>query len=245
MSKAAARNMVWARARGVCSFPGCGQVCVDEHTRGRATSIGEIAHIVSSRPRGPRHNPDLPDYDVYANLLLLCRVHHKLVDDRPDLYTVENLFGWKRELDKRFTDDLARVALDVSFAELDVVTRNLANDQTPLTTSVSLIPIQAKMRRNSLTGTTGTLLDIGLLMVRRVENYLDNMEGLDAGFAARLTAGFVARYMELQQEGLSGDELFSELQVFSTQASFDVLHQNAGLAVLVYLFERCEVFERV
>ena len=245
MSKAAARSMVWSRSGGICSFPTCGQMCVDEHTSGKATTIGEIAHIETSASNGPRYNPDLPDHDAYANLLLLCRNHHKLVDERPDCYTVKVLREWKMAVDSKYAADLARSAPGVSFAELDVVTRNLVKDQTPRAASVSLIPIQAKMRRNSLTEITGELLNIGLLTVRRVENYLDNMEGLDAGFAARLTAGFAAKYMDLRQEGLSGDELFSELQVFSTHGSLDFLRQTAGLAVLTYLFERCEVFERV
>ena len=243
VSKAAARNMVWAWSRGLCSFPDCGLECVD-YTSGSATTIGEIAHIVADSPKGPRHS-FLPDHDVYANLLLLCRNHHRQVDSRTDRYTVGVLREWKAAVDSRYLRDLAEGAPHVDFAELDVVTRNLANDQTPLTTPVSIIPIQTKMRRNGLTETTEKLFGIGLLMVQGVENYLDKMEGLDAGFAARLTQGFSARYMALQQEGLVGDELFSELQVFSTQGSFDVLRQNAGLAVLVYMFERCEVFEKV
>ena len=243
MSKDAARHMVWAWSRGLCSFPDCGQQCVD-YTGGSATTIGEIAHIVSESPNGPRHE-SLPDHDVYANLLLLCRNHHTLVDSRTDLYTIEVLRGWKGAVDSKYAADLARGAHDVSFAELDVITQNLAQDPTPLQASVSLIPIQAKMHNNSLTETTGELLKIGLLMVQRVESYLDNMEGLNAGFAAGLTTGFVAKYTELQQAGLRGDELFSELQVFSTQGSDDLLSQTAGLAVLTYLFERCEVFEKV
>ena len=43
------------------------------------------------KPDAARHAPNYPAelVDSYDNLLLLCRVHHKMVDDQPDTYTVE------------------------------------------------------------------------------------------------------------------------------------------------------------
>ena len=70
------------------------------------------------------------------------------------------------------------------------------------------------------------------------------MSGLDGTFVANLTSGFVEEYQRLRSEGLDGDSLFNEMQLFSAQWRTDLLHQGAGLAVLVYLFERCEVFEQ-
>ena len=45
--------------------------------------IGDECHIVSAATNGPRYDPDFPDdqLDDYSNLLLLCKVHHKLIDD--------------------------------------------------------------------------------------------------------------------------------------------------------------------
>ena len=58
--------------------------------------IGQEAHIISEAPGGPRH-ADLPDYDVYDNLLLLCGNDHKPADDQWRHYTVEKLRQIKRE----------------------------------------------------------------------------------------------------------------------------------------------------
>ena len=44
-------------------------------------NIGEECHIVSSKPNGPRHESGWENYDVYENLILLCRNHHKTIDD--------------------------------------------------------------------------------------------------------------------------------------------------------------------
>ena len=100
------------------------------------------------------------------------------------------------------------------------------------------------MDRNGLTQTTESLFKIGLLQVKQVEQFVQRMSGLDSTFVANLTHGFVDQYRQLRSEGIEGDSLFNEMQLFSSQGNIDPRHQGAGLAVLVYLFERCEVFER-
>lgn len=55
--------------------------------------VGDECHIISSRPNGPRHDPSYPQekLDAYENLILLCRVHHKMIDDQCESYTVDIL----------------------------------------------------------------------------------------------------------------------------------------------------------
>ena len=54
--------------------------------------VGEECHIVSSRPNGPRHDSFLKIcYYDYDNLILLCRNHHKIVDQHIDMYTMGQL----------------------------------------------------------------------------------------------------------------------------------------------------------
>jgi len=59
--------------------------------------IGEACHIVAKASLGPRGNSSLPpeQRDKYANLVLLCGVHHKLVDDQPGTYAVQRLLEMK------------------------------------------------------------------------------------------------------------------------------------------------------
>ncbi|WP_329097551.1 tetratricopeptide repeat protein [Actinomadura citrea] len=58
----------------------------------------EIAHIRSGRPNGPRHDSSWPstEINVESNFLLLCREHHKWVDDHPQRYPVDELLNWKQ-----------------------------------------------------------------------------------------------------------------------------------------------------
>jgi hypothetical protein len=60
--------------------------------------VGEICHITASSPNGPRFAPALTEEerDAFANLLLLCPTHHKLVDDDVVCYTPDLLRDFKQ-----------------------------------------------------------------------------------------------------------------------------------------------------
>jgi len=64
--------------------------------------IGEACHIVAQSPSGPRgHSPLTPEQrDHYDNLILLCRNHHKQVDDQENTYTVQCLLDMKAAHEK-------------------------------------------------------------------------------------------------------------------------------------------------
>ena len=59
----------------------------------------QIAHIRSESPAGPRYDPTYPVelVDQEENLLLLCGIHHKPVDDHASIYPVKELLDWKRQ----------------------------------------------------------------------------------------------------------------------------------------------------
>ena len=132
----------------------------------------------------------------------------------------------------------------MTFAELSSITQALVNRDADRSISISVIPLADKMAQNGLTERTAFLLRIGLLQNRQVEEYVENMSGIDSTFIDRLTSGFVREYNLQRSEGLEGDTLFEAMRQFSVQGMSDMLYQSAGLAVLVYLFERCEVFEQ-
>jgi hypothetical protein len=61
--------------------------------------VGEAAHIVAESTSGPRGaSPLTPEQrDKYANLILLCNVDHKVVDDQVGEYTVARLSTLKQQ----------------------------------------------------------------------------------------------------------------------------------------------------
>ncbi len=71
-------------------FPLCNNQIVDIEN---GSVVGEICHIKAKKKRGSRYDEDLTDEEINAfeNLILMCRLHHKVTDDDPDSYTVKRL----------------------------------------------------------------------------------------------------------------------------------------------------------
>jgi len=84
---------------------------------------------------------------------------------------------------------------------------------------------------------------MGMTQVKQVAEFIDKCP--DVYFGERLKERFVLEYNKLlDEENLEGDDLFNSLLDFASQGTTEFTQRAAGLAVLVYLFERCEVFEK-
>ena len=93
-------KILWSRAGGRCSFPLCNTPLIQEGTENDAPAIiGETAHIVARTLDGPRGKEPFrgTDRDSFENLLLLCPVHHTIIDQQPQTYTVEVLTQMKNQ----------------------------------------------------------------------------------------------------------------------------------------------------
>jgi tetratricopeptide (TPR) repeat protein len=91
-------KMLWGLAASRCAFPDCHrELVMDASQTDDESLVGEACHIVAQSPSGPRADPSLPpeQRDHYDNLILLCRNHHKLVDDQENTYTVQRLLEMK------------------------------------------------------------------------------------------------------------------------------------------------------
>lgn len=85
------KNTLWALSAGRCAI--CREQLVYEAKTGNGSLVGEIAHIVAQKPDGPRGESELPipERDLFHNLILLCRKHHKIVDDQVEQFSVSTL----------------------------------------------------------------------------------------------------------------------------------------------------------
>jgi hypothetical protein len=88
----------------LCAFPGCDRRLVEPGTGADdPTVLGEMAHIVGEKRRGPRGVDEMPpsERNNHANLVLLCGDHHKIVDSQPNAYSVPVLRAMKSEHEAR------------------------------------------------------------------------------------------------------------------------------------------------
>ncbi|PWK16839.1 hypothetical protein LV89_04721 [Arcicella aurantiaca] len=92
-------KMLWGRSGNICAFPGCKkELVMDISETDDISVVGEEAHIVAREKDGPRGiSPLTPEQrDKYDNLILMCSVHHKVIDDYPDRFPIKLLLDTKR-----------------------------------------------------------------------------------------------------------------------------------------------------
>jgi hypothetical protein len=86
------RKVLWGRSGNRCTI--CkNELVVDSSGQDDESVIADECHIISSKPNGPRHDTLYPvdKLDSYDNMILLCRTHHKMVDDQTATFTANIL----------------------------------------------------------------------------------------------------------------------------------------------------------
>jgi len=238
------KRPVWISSGNRCALPECRKRLV-ETADGSAYGgvLGELAHIAGNRPGSARFDAEMPESDRNSagNLILVCANCHKKIDGDPETYTIGRLRRIKQEHEEWIIKSTQEHMHEVSFAELDGITRYLAENEPEGEPSYVLTHIREKVNKNHLSARTRQLILIGTTQVKQVGSFIDKHP--DARFGERLAAGFVRQYEMQSGKGLAGDDLFEALRLFACQNK-GFLYEAAGLAVLVYLFEKCEVFEK-
>ena len=94
-------KLLWGRAAGMCSRPGCG-IDLTSLPEGRgAYTVGEMAHVIARSASGPRGDGKGGE-DSYSNLILLCPTDHRHVDKAPEgEFSAELLHEWKEAHEER------------------------------------------------------------------------------------------------------------------------------------------------
>ena len=95
--------LLWGRAGGRCSNPGCRMVVSEFQASKLIGNAGERAHIVGKKKSAARGDPDRSTKLAaqLSNHILLCTGCHKMVDDAPAAFKEELLLAWKAEHEAR------------------------------------------------------------------------------------------------------------------------------------------------
>jgi hypothetical protein len=229
-----------------CAMPDCRKVLVLDGTKNDLPAIiGRIAHIKGENPTSARYDPNMTDEEKNSckNLILICGDCHTKIDNQPNTYTAKKLYQIKNEHENFILVSTKNEIVNVTFAELNVVNKYLISGRYTTSYKLTVIPPKDKIKKNNLSGSVETLIATGIIQVKQVANYIDQSPDID--FGERLKQGFVDKYEQLKnEENMYGDDLFNALFDFSCGGSNDFKERAAGLAVLVYFFEKCDVFEK-
>jgi len=104
------RKRLWARSNNTCAFPGCGEPLLHPvEGQDEDTIVGKECHIVAQKDshwRGVDTLTDdekeafaalIEDRDGFRNLILLCGVHHDVIDDKNQGLRVGDVVKMKRD----------------------------------------------------------------------------------------------------------------------------------------------------
>lgn len=97
------KKLLWAKSGNRCAI--CKRLLAGETNE----LIGEQAHIISSKPNGPRGGTPIAQskIDSYENLILLCPTHHAEIDKDTNSWTVEKL-----KETKKIHEEKVKIGLD-------------------------------------------------------------------------------------------------------------------------------------
>ena len=236
---------LWGLAASRCAFESCKvDLTLVATKEDEMAIIGEMAHIEPfSSAKGPRAS-STPTDNSYENLILLCPNCHTKIDKQPSSYPASILRDIKTKHENWVRERLKISMLDVGFAELTVITKAILVMPISPNQDLKVIAPREKIKKNHLSAEVGNMISMGMVKSPEVEKYIKTVIATDISFPERLRAGFVDEYNKLLKLNLSPDDVFYGLLQFASQGSKGGFkEQAAGLAVLVYLFQKCEVFE--
>lgn len=123
---------LFAKSGNRCAFPKCPFPLVDE-TSGKVT--GRICHIKARQAGGPRYDPEQSDDERHSfkNLVLMCPIHHDVIDSDVESYTVERLL--KIKVDHEAAASQASEPTDEVADSLLTVSSNLISGGSLLSSS--------------------------------------------------------------------------------------------------------------
>jgi hypothetical protein len=231
-----------------CAFPGCDKaLTVDAEPGCDPTVIGVAVHIAGEKPRAARYDKTMTadQRDQYDNLIYVCPNHHVIIDDQEANFPVERLLAMKAEHEAKVREAMNEAFAQVGFQELALATEWMARmePRRPSSDYVVTDP-DAKIRKNELSNASRVTITMGLALAKEVRAFIENEAMVDIDFPERLRAGFLEEYFRLRKEGHKGDDLFDLMSRFAQRGQKEQAKRSAGVAVLVYLFEACEVFEK-
>ncbi len=222
-------------------------MAVDAPTGGDSVIVGEAAHIAGERPDAARFDATMTDEerDHYNNLIYLCGDHHTQIDKQAEHFPVAMLIKLKTEHEEKVQEGMNDAFTEVGCEELRYATEWVLKYRPGEDLlDFSVLPPNAKIIKNNLSSRSRFAITMGLSVARLVGDFVQEEAQIDSDYPERLKAGFLEEYYKLLHNGYKGDDLFDMMCVFAQRGMKEQSRRSAGLAVLVYLFEKCDVFEK-
>lgn len=136
-----------------------------------------------------------------------------------------------------------RDVTQLRYSDLRDVILVVAGQDPPLDQDILPVP-PGKLAYNDLSWSATEILNTGMQKAPFVQNFFDRWT--DPLLGDRVAETFRRRYQSLRGVGMIPDDIFSNLYAFAGGDSpdYSASQKVASWAVLAYLFEACDIFER-
>jgi hypothetical protein len=131
--------------------------------------------------------------------------------------------------------------LQLGYDSLQIVLSTIARKPPLPVQDIRPVPPD-KLSANALSPHAETLLSAGMTRADLVGRFFDDWH--DPTFGNEIAEAFRQEYKRLRDQSLLPDEIFQQLWIFAggeQKGAPD--HETAVIAVLAYLFEKCDIFE--
>jgi len=243
-------KIVAQKSHNRCAYPDCGAVLVVEphSSADSAKSVGKFAHICAASPGGPRYDASMSDAQRSSadNLIFLCGTHHDVIDSQLDHHTVQYLRDAKFRHETRLSRAVRHALGEIGYGDLETVCRVIGS--VPPTSGRIDVPlaISEKVDLNGLSDASQAKIGDGLAQAGRVAEFVEFQSRNSPQFGVRLASRFKASYYQGLSAGLEPDDVFESIlfHAYENSGPDDTPSSRAAaLAVVSFLFERCEIFE--
>ncbi|MFL4474570.1 ABC-three component system protein [Paeniglutamicibacter sp. MACA_103] len=180
------------------------------------------------------------------NLIFLCGTHHDVIDSQLDHHTVEYLRHAKASHEARLSRAVRHALGEIGYADLEMVCRVIGSVPSDSGRIDVPLAIFEKVALNGLSVATQAKIGDGLAQAGRVAEFVEFQSRNAPQFGVRLASRFKASYYHGISDGLGPDDVFENILFHAYENSGPVdtpSSRAAALAVVSFLFERCEIFE--
>ncbi len=239
--------MLAFRSGGVCAFQPCGKHLTYTATKGEDTYVAEAAHIRGEKPEAARYDASMThaERDRIDNLIYMCTDHHTIIDKVEADWPTPVLIKLKADHEAKVRAAIEEAFANVAFPELATAISWVTKQDPAIPGGgFEIISPDEKIKKNELSNSSRHIIVAGLTSQATVSAYVEAETQLDPDFPEKLKAGFLAEYWRLRTDGQKGNELFELMCAFAQRGCTKQGDKTAGLAVLIYLFEICDVFDK-
>jgi len=123
------RLRLWVQSGGRCAI--CNDVVYRDGLTLTVGNFADLAHIIAYSEDGPRGNENSSNLTIsYDNLMLLCKTHHKLIDDNPGEWPIDKLSKTKKVHEERI-ENLTAITSDLK-THVITVQSNIGENSTSI-----------------------------------------------------------------------------------------------------------------